>query len=181
MCALMAAPVLGLNSGQTAVTGNISAYAAISLNASSVLLGDSYGTMAPNADNKNQSLGVIVTANNGFSVTVKDFNNGQTGHTNAGFMYPYVVGTGYDTTNYPVNLTDALQVSPGTTLPSMVTGSTPTPPITDGSTLFQSGHYNAFNAVVIPTTINQHVEYYDPVLPATDTYRIDLEFDISTP
>jgi len=170
----------------TAITGNPSSYISISLNENAVGLGSTPGVLVPNQANTNTTLNATVTANNGFTIMVKDLNV----NSSYGYMRPYNFTTGYDASN-TTTLADPLGVAatnPGThaygSLGSAygynASTSTPIQPLaqTTGSELFHAYLANAFNAQNLPVTFTQQVQYYDPVLASFETYRMDLEFDI---
>ena len=181
VAALIAAPVSagGSTSGSSAVLGNPSSYASIALNSTTVVLGPG-GVMPPGASSSNQSLGINVTCNERYTITVAD-NTGRPAAT-LGYMGNYtspIYGnstvTGLNTT-----LTAPLQSAGTTNATASVTGSTITPPITTGSTLYSSAQPSN-NLILAPNTFTQPVTYYDPVLPTSSTYRIDLLFTLTYP
>lgn len=162
--ALMAAPVMAYNT--TAVTGSVTSYVSISLNQSSIYLPLTAGTTATNS-----SLGITVSANSPFSVTVADASlNGKT--TNYGYMSNFT-GSSYDSVatalGSPLGL---LGIDNGTTIHQTITGAIPT----SGDPLYTGGA--AVTNQVLANTLSQTVANTDLVLPSPSVYRIDLSFII---
>ena len=182
VAALIAAPVSAGSSisGTSAVTGNPSSYASITLNETTVVLGPG-GIMPPGASSSNQSLGINVTCNEHYTITVADNTEriaasmGIWEITQATPIYGNATVTGLNTT-----LTAPIQLAGTTNATASVTGSTITPPITTGSTLYSSTQPSN-NLILAPNTFTQPVTYYDPVLPSGSTYRIDLLFTLTYP
>ena len=139
---------------------------AITLNQSSIYLPLTAGSTATN-----QSLGITVSANIPFIVSVAD----DTGRgSNLGYMGSYT-GSAYDAAGprlaSPLGLAGTTN---GTTAALTIT-----PPITTGSQLY-SGSAAVTNQLLAPNTFTQPAAFSDPHLPTGSTYRIDLVFTIGT-
>jgi autotransporter-associated beta strand protein len=149
-----------------AVTNNVpEPSVAIALNQSSIFLPLAAGSTATNT-----SLGITVSANTRFTITVAD----STGRpANLGYMGSYTSGI-YDTAG--PRLASALGLA-GTTN-GTTTAQTIIPPITTGSTLY-SGSAAVTNQLLAPNTYSQPVAVTDLHLPTGSTYRIDLVFTIT--
>ena len=160
VAALIAAPVsAGSTTGTSAVTGNPSSYASITLNETTVVLGPG-GIMPPGASSSNQSLGINVTCNEHYTITVAD--NTERIAAEQGYMgnytstwatpsYGNATVSGLNTT-----LTAPIQEAGTTNATASVTGSTITPPITTGSTLYSSTQPSN-NLILAPNTFTQPV------------------------
>src|SRR5208283_4499476 len=171
--ALMTAPVSagGTSTGGAAVTGNPSSYASLTLNESSILL----APMTPGLSATNASLGITVTANEGgWTIAVSD-NTGRA--VGKGYMGNYTAGS-YVASPLNTDLASPIQLA-GTTN-STTTGQSASTPISGGSQIY-SGSGAVNNQLLAPNTFTQPVAYTDPILPAANTYRIDLTFTLTYP
>ncbi|HXW98955.1 MAG TPA: hypothetical protein VEI51_04460, partial [Methanomicrobiales archaeon] len=122
----------------------------------------------------NSSLGLLVSSNGNFAVTVQD----STGRTSGdqGYMGNYTATTFYQVSPINTKLGSALSVS-GTTNGTTLAGAI-TPPITaTPQTLYTGGSQTN---QPLATLLSQPVTFGDTVLPAGSAYRIDLQFTITS-
>jgi hypothetical protein len=133
-------------------------------------------TLQPGHTTTDSGLGITVSANVPFSVTVAD-NTATLGRTsNYGYMGNYSTGTNQYVSPYTKTLQSPLGLtgtSSGTTVAQIISG-----PITSGSPLY-SGNTSVTSQLLSPNTFTQTVAVTDPVLPTGSTYRIDLMFTIT--
>lgn len=156
----------GTATGTNAFT-YIASNVAITLNQTSIFMPLTAGGTATNT-----SLGITVTANIPFTVTVAD-NTGRI--TNVGYMGNYT--TGYVLSPLNTKLASPLGLA-GTT--NSTTAMKPiTPPITSTAQSLYSGSAAVTSQLLAPNTFTQPVALTDPVLPVGSKYRIDLIFTIA--
>lgn len=170
--ALMAVPVAatGINqTGNTAVTGAVSGYVAISLNESAI----NFGTMSPGSAYTNSSLGVTASANEPFSITVADRGLG----SNPGYMANYT-GSAYQTSPSNTVLGTYLQFQGVTNSTTSASGTYNVAAFTTGGSTIWTGT-GAVTNQLLANTFKQAVANTDPVLPSGYVYRADLIFTIA--
>jgi autotransporter-associated beta strand protein len=139
---------------------------AISLNQTSIYLPLAAGSTATN-----RSLGITVSTNAPFTISVAD-NTGRTEHQ--GYMGSYTSGT-YDVSGAvltsPLGLAGTAN---GTTTVQAVS-----PPITTTPQLLYAGSAAVTSQLLAPNTFSQPVVMKDPSLPYGSAYRTDLIFTIA--
>ena len=153
------------------VTNNVVPYLAISPNEVTIPL-----TLQPGQTTNISSLGITVSANEKFQVTVAD-NTGR--GSNLGYMGNYTgnyPSGAYDT--FPLNTVLGSPLAMAGTTNGTTVAYTITPPITSGSLLY-SGSAAVTNQFLYPNTFTQPVSARDLVMPTGSIYRIDLQFTIS--
>lgn len=171
--AMITAPVLALTAtGTSAVTGNPSSYASITLSLPSVALGSTPGTMTPGISSTNSSLDINVTCNEAFTISIADSTSRG---SHLGYMGNYT-SSAYDA--YPVDTTLVAPLQLVGTNNATTTANSVTAPISTAQTLY-TGAQPVHDAVLAPNIFTQPVAYYDPVLPAGSTYRIDYLFTLT--
>ena len=155
----------------TTLSNYISPYVAISLNESAINL-----ALIPGSTATDMSLGITVSANAPFVVTVAD-NTGRS--SGQGYMGNYTAS--YNQGLHALNTTLASAIGlAGTTNGTTSKGSI-TPPILAGGQTLYTGSAAVTNQLLAPNTFTQHVVNADPVLPTGSTYRIDLLYSITVP
>jgi hypothetical protein len=142
-------------------------YLAISPNEISIPL-----TLQPGQTTNISSLGITVSANEPFTVTVADNTRRS---SNLGYMGNYTNGA-YDI--YPLNTVLGSPLAMAGTTNGTTVAQTITLPITSGSLLY-SGSAAVTNQLLYPNTFTQPVLSNDLVMPTGSIYRIDLTFTIS--
>ncbi|HUK39274.1 MAG TPA: hypothetical protein VLV30_09185 [Methanomicrobiales archaeon] len=122
----------------------------------------------------NSSLGLLVSSNVNFAVTVQD----TTGRTSGdqGYMGNYTASTLYQSSPINTKLGSALGLS-GTTNGTTVAAAI-APPITATPQTLYTGQPKTNQPLV--TLFSQPVTFGDSVLPAGSAYRIDLQFTITS-
>ena len=156
----------------------ISPYVAISLNESAINL-----ALIPGSSATNASLGITVSANAQFAISVSDSSVRPTSY--AGHMENYTSG-GYGNQSFSgqpgLNTTLASYIqltgtTNGTTVEQSLTPYYPIPAYPSADTLY-SGSASVTNQLLAPNTFTQPVAFIDPVLPSGSTYRIDLVYTV---
>ena len=167
--ALMTAPVLALTTGSTALTGNPSAYVAITVSPDTIPL-----TLDPGSSATNNSLQINLTSNKACTVSVAD-NTFRAGG-DLGYMGNFT--TFYNASPLNTKLAAPIELVGDTIPPAGVTVSALTFPISTAQTLF-TGIAGLNNVNCNTNTFTQPVAYADLVLPAGSSYKIDLTFTIA--
>ena len=122
----------------------------------------------------NSSLGITVTTNTPFTITVRDNSAAYGRTTGYGYMGKFTGGA-YDL--YPaLTLGSPLQLA-GTTV-GTTTAQAITPPITTTAKTLYTGSTSVTGQLLAPNIFSQPVVISDPHLTAGSTYRIDLTFTI---
>jgi PKD repeat protein len=152
----------------TTLSNYISPYVAITLNESAINLALIPGTPAIDT-----SLGITVSANAPFAITVAD-NTGRS--SGQGYMGNYT-GTAYNVSPLNTDLASPIGLA-GTTTGTTSAGTINPPILASGQTLY-TGTAAVTNQLLAPNTFTQPVAYNDQVLPSGSTYRIDLLYSIT--
>jgi len=163
--ALIAVPVSASNTGTTALTGNPASYVSITTSEASIPL-----TLTPGSTATDGTLGLTVSCNDPFTITVADnsLRSSELGYM-GNYTSSYVA--------FPLNTTLASPIGLTGTTVTTTTADTVTSPISTAQTLY-TGTAPVYNQALTPNTFSQQVAYTDPVLPAGSTYRIDFIFTI---
>jgi autotransporter-associated beta strand protein len=145
-------------------------YVSISLNENTINM-----ALIPGSTATNSSLGITVSANARFAVTVADNTGRPAGEQ--GYMGNYT--TSYAQGSNALNTTLASPIGlVGTTNGTTSMGTIAPPILVSGQPLY-TGSAAVTNQLLAPNTLTQPVAYADPVMPSGSTYRIDLVYTIT--
>jgi hypothetical protein len=165
MSAAMVAPVMAAETGNTTITGNPTAYVALTINSATVAM-----TLIPPGVNSDTSNHLDAAANCPSAIKAKDaMTNGK---PSAGFMVNVTTADG-------TYLTDTLGAAMGISGTAIgVFTTTPISPLTAVDQTLYTGS-GAGPSQELALSFNQAVAYSDKILPTGYSYRIPVTFTIT--
>jgi hypothetical protein len=169
MSAAMVAPVMADETGNTTITGNPTAYVALTINSATVAM-----TLIPPGVNSDTSNHLDAAANCPSAIKAKDALTDSKPSSSAGFMVNATTGGIYNLTETE-KLGTAMGIS-GTTV-GVFTTSTITALTAVDQTLYTGS--GAGPSQELALSFNQAVAYSDKILPTGYSYRIPVTFIIT--